>query len=417
MMKPMRRRLFLTSTLTLGLLWGSMHPAAAQVRSDPLELKSKDRIVFLGDSITHGGHYVASFQNALWCLMPEKNLSFFNAGVSGDVAAHALERLDAEVIAQMPDVVTILLGMNDAGYRAFDEELLAKYRRDMTAIVKRLRAETEAKLVLLSPTYFDESQVAEGRFTPPGYNDTLIRYGEVCRQLAEEYEGHFVDLNAPLLQATERLRAQDENATLVPDAIHPAEAGGMVMAHAMLTGLLDPPLKRTPKRALKLQASGKSASSGQGEFKLRALSPAWDAESCSTIAADLDWADRWNPYYLQTSFLGQGRWKVWLGDAEPVVVEEPHAGKFILPASLVERAARVQDLVDRRRRMVWTDIRDEVWKIKGDGTPASRKERYAKIHPQNLKLAWVKIVALNHEIATLLAQPLVVPYRIERLDD
>ncbi|MEO2161377.1 MAG: hypothetical protein ABGY29_02510, partial [bacterium] len=64
MMKPMRRRLFLTSTLTLGLLWGSMHPAAAQVRSDPLELKSKDRIVFLGDSITHGGHYVASFQNA-----------------------------------------------------------------------------------------------------------------------------------------------------------------------------------------------------------------------------------------------------------------------------------------------------------------------------------------------------------------
>ena len=69
------------------------------------------------------------------------------------------------------------------------------------------------------------------------------------------------------------------------------------------------------------------------------------------------------------------------------------------------------------KRMVWTDIRDEVWKIKGDGTPASRKERYAKIHPQNLKLAWVKIVALNQEIATLLAQPLVVPYRIERLDD
>jgi len=412
-MKPMRRRIFLTSTLTLGLLLGSMHPAAAQVRGESLELKSRDRIVFLGDSITHGGHYVASFENALRCLMPEKNLSFFNAGVSGDVAAHALERLDAEVIAQLPDVVTILLGMNDAGYRAFDEELLAHYRRDMTAIVKRLRAETEVELVLLSPTYYDERQVAEGRIPPPGYNDTLIRYGEVCRQLAEEYDGHFVDLNAPLLQATERLRTQDENATLVPDAIHPAEAGGMVMAHAMLRGLLDPPVKR----ALKLQASGKSARSGQGEFKLRALSPAWDAETCSAIAADLDWANQWNPYYLQTSFLGRGRWKVWLGDAEPVIVEEPHAGKFILPASLVERAARVQALVDHRRRMVWTDIRDEVWKVKGDGTPDSRKERYAKIHSQTLKLAWVKIVVLSREIAALLAQPLVVPYRIERQDD
>jgi lysophospholipase L1-like esterase len=409
----MRRRSFLTSTLALGLLLGSVHPAAAQARSEPLELNARDRIVFLGDSITHGGHYVASFQNALWCLMPEKNLSFFNAGVSGDVAADALERLDAEVVAQRPNVVTILLGMNDAGYQAFNEELLAHYRRDMTAIVKRLRAETEAQLVLLSPTYFDERQVAEGRFTPPGYNDTLVRYGEVCLQLAKEHACHFVDLNTPLRQATARLRRQDEKATLVPDAIHPAEAGGMVMAHAMLTSLLDTPLRRP----LKLQASGKSASSGQGAFMLRALPPSWDAETCSAIVADLEWADRWNPYYLQTSFLGRGRWKVWVGDAEPVVVEEPHDGKFILPASLVERAARVQALVDRRRRMVWTDIRDEVWKIKGDGTPASRKERYAKIHPQNLKLAWVKIVALNHEITTLLAQPLVVPYRIERLDD
>ncbi len=412
-MKPIRRRSFLTATLTLGLLWGSGHPVAAQVRSEPLELKARDRIVFLGDSITHGGHYLASFQNALWCLMPEKNLSFFNAGVSGDVAAHALERLDAEVIAQKPNVVTILLGMNDAGYQAFNEELLANYRRDMTAIVKRLREETEAKLVLLSPTYFDQQQVPDGGADHLDYNGTLIRYGDVCRQLAEEYKCRFVDLNAPLLQATERLRIRDADATLVPDAVHPAEAGGMVMAHAMLTGLLGPPVKR----ALKLQASGKSASSGQGEFKLRAISPAWDNETCSVIAADLDWADHWNPYYLQTSFLGRGRWKVWLGDAEPVVVEEPHESKLVLPASLVERAAQVQTLVDRRRRMVWTDIRDEVWKIKGDGTPASRKERYAKIHPQNLKLAWVKIVALNQEIATLLAQPLVVPYRIERLDD
>ncbi|MDP6939850.1 MAG: SGNH/GDSL hydrolase family protein [Planctomycetota bacterium] len=412
-MKPIRRRLFLTSTLTLGLLWGLGHPAAAQVRSEPLELTARDRIVLLGDSITHGGHYVASFQNALWCLMPEKNLSFFNAGVSGDVAANALERLDAEVIAQRPNVVTILLGMNDAGYQAFNEELLANYRRDMTAIVKRLRAETEAKLVLLSPTYFDQQQVPDGGADHLDYNGTLVRYGEVCLQLAKEYRCHFVDLNSPLRQATARLRRQDEKATLVPDAVHPAEAGGMVMAHAMLTSLLDTPLRRP----LKLQASGKSASSGQGTFKLRAISPAWDTETCSVIAADLDWADRWNPYYLQTSFLGRGPWKVWVGDAEPVVVEEPHESKFILPASLVERATQVQALVDRRRRMVWTDIRDEVWKIKGDGTPASRKERYAKIHPQNLKLAWVKIVALNHEISTLLAQPLVVPYRVERLDD
>jgi len=412
-MKPTRRRFFLTSTLTLCLLWGSTPSATAQADGTFLEFSTGDRIVFLGDSITHGGHYVASFENALWCLMPEKGLTFFNAGVSGDVAANALERLDAEVIAQKPDVVTILLGMNDAGYRAFDEELLANYQRDMTAIVKRLSEETESELVLLSPTYFDQRQEANGGADERGYNDTLIRYGDACRTLAQEFNCRFVDLNKPLMQATERLRAQDENATLIPDAIHPGEAGGLVMAHAMLTRLVDPGLQQP----LKLQASGKSASSGQGEFRLHALSPAWDTGTCSEIAADLKWAECWNPYSLQTSFLPRGRWKVWLGDAEPVVIEEPQDANFILPASLIERAGRIQALVDRRRRTVWTDIRDEVWQVKGSGTPTSRKERYAKIHTQTLKLSWVKIHALDKQIAALLEQPLVIPYRIERLDD
>ena len=100
-----------------------------------------------------------------------------------------------------------------------------------------------------------------------------------------------------------------------------------------------------------------------------------------------------------------------------MVIEEPQDANFILPASLIERAGRIQALVDRRRRTVWTDIRDEVWQVKGSGTPTSRKERYAKIHTQTLKLAWVKIHALDKQIAALLEQPLVIPYRIERLDD
>lgn len=410
-MNPMRRRQLFTRTLVLCLSLGLSQAAQAQARH--LELAQGDRIVFLGDSITHGGHYVASFENALWCLLPEKNLTFFNAGVSGDVAANALERLDAEVIAQEPDVVTILLGMNDAGYRALDEGLLANYRRDMTAIVKRLREETQAELVLLSPTYFDQRQVAEGSNNPPGYNDTLILYGDVCRKLAQEYECLFVDLNRPLLLATQRMRARDENATLVPDAVHPAEAGGMVMAQAMLMRLTDPSLRRP----LKLRASSKSASTGQGEFKMRALPPAWDPGTCSEIAADLKWADHWNPYYLDAGDLPPGHWRVWLGDAEPVVVEAGFDGEALLPTPLVERAAQVQALVDRRRRMVWTDVRDEVWQVKGGGTPASRKQRYARMHTETLNLAWVKIGALDEKIAALLAEPVLVPCRIERCDD
>ena len=85
------------------------------------ELERGDRVVFLGDSITHAGHYVEPIESMLWCTFPELELEFFNAGVSGDVAAQAAERLDAEVICHDPDLVFVLLGMNDAGYVPFEE--------------------------------------------------------------------------------------------------------------------------------------------------------------------------------------------------------------------------------------------------------------------------------------------------------
>ncbi|GEM_PF-6369489 len=396
----------------------SLHlPAQAQIQSGPLRLDPGARVVFLGDSITHMGHYVAAFESALWSLMPEKDLTFFNAGVSGDVAADALERLDAEVIAQKPDVVTILLGMNDARYRALDSDLLDTYRRDMTHIVQRLTGETQAQVVLLAPSYFDEVSIPEGRQAPPAYNDTLIRYGTVCRSLAEQFECHFVDLNRPLLEASAALRAQDESVSLVPDAIHPNAAGGLVMAHALLKGLVDPSFSR----GLTLPTPEQAEQQARVQLSLRAVPPAWDTQTCSGIAEFLKWPETWNPYYLDASHLPAGRWKVWLGESPALEVEGGVRGPAVplanLPAALLERASTVQGLFDRRRRIVGTEVRDEVWRIKGSGTAASRQQRYASIHSESLKLAWVKIAVLDKQLVQALREPLLVACRVERCKD
>ncbi len=373
--------------------------------SEPIHLKRGDRLVFLGDSITHAGHYVAPFQQALWCLYPDLDLTFFNAGISGDVAGQALERLDAEVIAQDPAVVTILLGMNDARYRAADADLLNVYRQDMERIVKRLSEETDAQLVLLSPSYYDAASVQAPRKPAPGYNDTLLLYGESCRSLALQYGARFVDLNGPLRHTTESLRTHDPKATIIPDGVHPDEKGGLVMAAAMLEALLPPnqpaltPLPRPtdPGAASTVEILGRPLPGGLGS--------------------------RWRFHRFDASALPADRYEIQLGDQKPVALEVSarETGsesvlqlEFPTHPDVVQRAEQLGKLIDRYRRFVLTDVRDEVWKVKQGGTVESRRARYASIHGDSLKLTWTKIAALEKQLAPL-TSPIPITVSVRRI--
>ena len=75
-----------------------------------------DRAVFLGDSITDGGHYHSYIW--LWYMtrFPYMNLSVFNAGIGGDTAADMFKRLDGDVFSKRPTVLMVTFGMNDTGY-------------------------------------------------------------------------------------------------------------------------------------------------------------------------------------------------------------------------------------------------------------------------------------------------------------
>ena len=69
-------------------------------------------VVCLGDSITHGT-ISSNYVESLASRFDAEKYDFVNAGINGDLAYNALERLD-EVIECKPDVVTILIGTNDA---------------------------------------------------------------------------------------------------------------------------------------------------------------------------------------------------------------------------------------------------------------------------------------------------------------
>src|SRR5690606_19471858 len=75
-----------------------------------------DRVVFLGNSITDGGHYHSFIWLYYLTRFPEMNLTVQNAGIGGDRVVEMVKRLDGDVFSKRPTVLITTFGMNDSGY-------------------------------------------------------------------------------------------------------------------------------------------------------------------------------------------------------------------------------------------------------------------------------------------------------------
>ncbi|MBN1934932.1 MAG: SGNH/GDSL hydrolase family protein [Anaerolineae bacterium] len=152
---------------------------------------NKRVLVCVGDSITRGEvsyNYVDLLQARLG-----DRFEVINAGINSEVSYEVLQRLD-QVIACEPDMVTILIGTNDANASIADESALwtmqhrrlpqrpsiGWYEQNMEAIVERLQRETRARIALLSlPTI--------GETLPSQEMRTTRWFSEVVRRVARRY--------------------------------------------------------------------------------------------------------------------------------------------------------------------------------------------------------------------------------------
>jgi lysophospholipase L1-like esterase len=117
---------------------------------------------------------------------------FVNRGVDGDLAWNGLQRL-GDVISERPDAVSILIGTNDVNatlsernllrYRAFNhlpvDPTLDWYEENLRSIVTRLKAETSARLVLLTLAIIGEDLDHEA-------NRKVFQYNEAVRRVAHD---------------------------------------------------------------------------------------------------------------------------------------------------------------------------------------------------------------------------------------
>jgi len=163
-------------------------------------------VVCAGDSITHAlmsADYLRMLEQALG----DQGYEFVNAGWNGDLAYNLGARLD-DIIDCNPDVVTILIGTNDAAAHIGDEWMrgyqtnqkppepltLEYYRRVLTDIVRRIQTQTDAAIALIELPLLTEDPASQ-------VNQLVDTYNEVVHEVADEADLPVLPLRKAMVDA------------------------------------------------------------------------------------------------------------------------------------------------------------------------------------------------------------------------
>ncbi|MBQ7961067.1 MAG: GDSL family lipase [Clostridia bacterium] len=200
-------------------------------------------MLFQGDSVTDtdrnrdisegpeslGEGYPKVFQQMYDTLFPGNKVKFVNRGISGNRTNHLLERYDEDFLAVKPDVISIMIGINNT-WRNFDggddfcsaerfeeeyEELLAKIKADMP----------DTKIMII------EQFALTAHPDRNTWQEDLDAKRDATRKLAFKYADWFVPMYDIITEASENDFGLYE---LSADGVHPAPYGHSLIATEML---------------------------------------------------------------------------------------------------------------------------------------------------------------------------------------
>lgn len=165
------------------------------------------KILFQGDSITDAGRNYDDIHNMgegypfyaakyIKEENPDMDFEFINLGISGNQTKDLVDRLERDFTDIKPDLVSILIGVNDTWHRAENRAWLgndvfeANYRKVLTAI----REKTNAKIMMLEA------------FLLPAPDKEFFRVDldpkiDIERKLAREFADYFIPLDGLFAQA------------------------------------------------------------------------------------------------------------------------------------------------------------------------------------------------------------------------
>ncbi|MEX6688438.1 SGNH/GDSL hydrolase family protein [Danxiaibacter flavus] len=201
--------------------------------SKNISIRESDRIVFQGDSITDssrnrtisgsntseglGMGYVRYVSEAILKNNTGKNIAIFNRGIAGNTSGDLLARWSVDCISLNPNVLSVLIGVNDLRYHVTP----AEYYHNLKQLVDQaFTANPNLRLILAEPFILPNIN-SYGSFI-----DNFREYRIAVRMVAKEYGAAFIPCYNALIS---HIQNADYTKFSV-DGFHPSALGVEILA-------------------------------------------------------------------------------------------------------------------------------------------------------------------------------------------
>ena len=200
-------------------------------------------IVFQGDSITDCGRVRIDARNASQALGPgypalvaarvqnndwSKKYNFVNRGISGDRVVDLYARWKRDALNIRPDVISILIGVNDTWHEqnwsnGVEPERYDRFYRMLMDWTREVLLDT--KMILLEPF------VLKFGFVTDAWVEEIDIRRQMVKKIAEDYGAVFVPLQDVLSEAAAKAAVPE---LVLEDGVHPSLFGHQLIADQYL---------------------------------------------------------------------------------------------------------------------------------------------------------------------------------------
>lgn len=183
------------------------------------------KLLFQGDSITDAGRDRNDFHNLgngypkyaagyLRERYPDIDFEFINLGINGNQTKDLVERLQKDFIDIQPDIVSILIGINDVWHHAADKSRISDetFEERYSTVLKAIKEKTNAKIMIMEPFLVP---VEDKLF----FREDLAPKIEIIRKLAREYADIYLPTDGLLQSAF----IGDDPLSYAADGVHPTD--------------------------------------------------------------------------------------------------------------------------------------------------------------------------------------------------
>lgn len=210
-----------------------------------MQLKAKDRILFIGDSITDCGRDYQNeydlgngFTHLAGSLMmgkyPHLDLAVYNRGLNGDKLSDMSARWSKDCLAVQPDSVTILIGVNDIWHKrsmgqVMDEASLDQFDQTYRGLLIELKkVNPTVQLVILQPF------ILPMPLAPLDWRQELKQMHAITEMIAQDFQADYIKVDEHLMHLVTEIPPQK---IMGNDGIHPTRIGHGIIANLWIENL------------------------------------------------------------------------------------------------------------------------------------------------------------------------------------